>query len=105
MKRLIPMLLAMFVFVWLLRKWGEQEDANNANLYVIKSHAGDIMCNHHDSRDTTDDGYMRYTDYSTKREHFIRVALIDSIIVLKESFWSCGPRGNNIKYIDKRKRR
>lgn len=76
-------------------------------LYIIHTHSGNIRCNYIDTRwDRSGDdktGIIAYYDDATKQEEFIYRSSIDSITVLAESMWTCGPRSDEVKYIDKRK--
>lgn len=102
MGRLLVAFIIILVFVRLLGYHEQLSNEHNENIYILKTCRGDVWCNYHNSRDTSN-GFMQYVDYTTKEHTWITFSCVDSVIVLKENFWSCGPRDENLKYIDSTK--
>lgn len=103
--RFLLFLASLICMIQWLRLLSMDSNRTNRNLYIFKTCRGDVWCNYHNSRDTTEDGFIQFVEYSTKRINWIPYSDIDSIIVLREDFWSCGPRDPLLKYIDSTKNR
>lgn len=94
MKKLTVILLIIFI-LYVFNKPNELENKSDENLYILYTKTiGSIKCNYLNTRDGI------YIDYKSKNTDYIISSNIDSVIVLAENFWTCGPRDKNIKYIN-----
>ena len=75
---------------------------SNDNIYLIHLNDGtNIKCNYHNSRDIgKKHKCIVYYDFYSKERKGVKFNRIDSITVIQENFWTCGPRHPNIKYIE-----
>ena len=88
------------ILIFLFVKNSELQVTDNDNLYILHTRKGDIKCNYHNSRDLNN-GWLGYYDVKTKKEEWIEGWKVDSVTVLAENFWTCGPRNKELKYVDK----
>jgi hypothetical protein len=91
-------ILLGIVFLFLFSEDSKLSSISNENLYILHTKNGNIKCNYHNSRDLNND-YMLYYDAKTKEQTFIKGWEIDSITILSENVWSCGPKNDKLKYI------
>lgn len=88
--------ILLFLFV----QNAKLQNTDNDNLYILHTRNEDIKCNYHNSRDLNN-GWLGYYDVKTKKEEWVEGWKVDSVTVLAENFWTCGPRNEKLKYIDK----
>lgn len=95
MKDIIYLVIVVIITFTLSNKIVLNQNLNNCNLYILHTKKGNIRANYHNSRDLNQ-GRMYY--YQGAKEKSLNIKDLDSVTVLSENIWTCGPRGNFIKY-------
>lgn len=94
LKKILFIILAIFIL-----KLCMHDSTSTDNIYLLYSGNNVIKCNYINSRDESN-GHINIVRLNgdAAGEWFLK-SRVDSIVVKSESWWTCGPRGENIKYI------
>lgn len=103
LKPLSATIILFFLLLIGLSNKAERDRKSDDNLYVFHLKGKTIKCNYHDSRDQKSE--IMYIDALTKMQRYVLIEKVDSVSILAENFWTCGPKGSSIKYVDCRARK